>query len=87
MSNHKVMRHRKSHRRSKKNFVGKSVSKGVNMVKSTSKKYMPKVKSSLENVGSAVSSTAQKSIPFLQKKTRGMFEMLKMKKTRKHRKH
>jgi hypothetical protein len=78
------MRHRKSHR-SKKNFVGKSVSKGVNMVKSTSKKYMPKVKSSLENVGSVVSSTAQKSIPYLQKKTRGMFDMLKMKKTRKHR--
>jgi phage-related tail protein len=53
------MSNRKSHRRSNKNFVGKSVSKGVNMVKSTSKKYMPKVKSSLENVGSVVSSTAQ----------------------------
>ena len=55
--------HRKSHRskrrshRNTKNIINKTVGKSVSVVKSTSRKYMPKVKSGLENVGSKVVKT------------------------------
>jgi hypothetical protein len=82
------MAHKKSHRRSKrthtsKNIVSKTLGKGVTTVKATSKKYMPKVKSSLENVGSKVITTTKKSVPFLQGLTRKVFNMFKVK-TRKN---
>ena len=73
------MAHRRRHsrrKRSRRNIVDKSVSNSVSMIKGTSKKYMPKVKSGLENVGSKVVTTSKKSVPFLQKMTRkalGMF--------------
>lgn len=78
------MAHRRKHSRrkhsrrkhSQRNIINKSVSKSVSMIKGTSKKYMPKVKSGLENVGSKVVTTSKKSVPFLQKMTRkalGMF--------------
>jgi hypothetical protein len=84
------MAHKKTHRRSKrtrtsKNIVSKTLGKGVTTVKATSKKYMPKVKSSLENVGSKVINTTKKSIPFLQGLTRKVFNMFRVK-TRKNRK-
>jgi hypothetical protein len=84
------MVHKKSHHRSKrtrtsKNIVSKTLGKGVTTVKATSKKYMPKVKSSLENVGSKVITTTKKSVPFLQGLTRKVFNMFKVK-TRKNRK-
>jgi hypothetical protein len=47
---------------------------------------MPKVKSGLENVGSNVVRTGQKTIPFLQQMTRKFFGMFSLK-TRKNRKH
>lgn len=87
--------HRKSHR--SKNMIKKTVNatlnsatlkKGVSIAKSTSKKYMPKVKSGLENVGSQVIDTSKKSVPYLQKKTREFFNLLQSKsKTKKNRKH
>jgi hypothetical protein len=85
-------RHRRSQRRSSKNLINKTVNqtvgKSVSFAKSTSKKYMPKVKSGLENVGSKVVDTTQKSVPYLQRMTRKFFEMFSGKtKTRKHRKH
>lgn len=55
-----------------KNILDKSVS----VAKYTSKKYMPKVKTSLENVGSNVVSTTKKSVPFLQRMTRKLFKMV-----------
>jgi hypothetical protein len=64
----------------------------VNVVENTSKKYMPKVKSGLENVGSKVVSTGSKSIPFLQNMTRKFFGLFSKKsnsnksKSRKNRK-
>ena len=69
-------------RRSSKNFVENSVS----VVKSTSKKYMPKVKTGLESVGSKVVTTTEKSVPFLQQMTRKFFGMFGSK-TKKHRRH
>ena len=74
------MAHRKNHRShrrqsSKKNIINKSVDKSVSVIKSTSRKYMPKVKSGLENVGSKVITSSQQSVPFLQKMTRKLFGM------------
>jgi len=49
---------------------------------------MPKVKSGLENVGSKVVKTGEKSVPFLQSMTRKFFSMFTGKSsTRKHRRH
>ena len=85
--------HRKSHRRSgRKNIINKTFDQSINVVKNTSKKYMPKVKSGLENVGSKVVSTGSKSIPFLQNMTRKFFGLFSKKpnsyksKSRKNRK-
>jgi hypothetical protein len=81
---HKKMTHKKS-RRTSKNIVTKTLGKGVTTVKATSKKYMPKVKTGLENVGSKVITTTKKSVPFLQGVTRKFFSMFGLK-TRKNRK-
>jgi len=74
------------HRRSSKNFVNKTLENSVSVVKTTSKRYMPKVKTGLENVGSKVVTTTEKSVPFLQQMTRKFFGMFGSK-TKKHRKH
>ena len=82
-------RHRgrnRSRSRSRKNFVNKTVENSVSVVKSTSKIYMPKVKTGLENVGSKVVTTTQKSVPYLQQMTRKFFNMFGSK-TKKHRRH
>ena len=88
------MAHRRHHRSSKrmsKNILNKTINKTVSVAqkftKSTSKKYMPKIKSGLENVGSKVVKTGQQSIPFLQRMTRKFFGMFSGTKTRKHRRH
>ena len=80
--------HRKSHRSRKsryntKNIINKTVGKSVSVVKSTSRKYMPKVKSGLENVGSKVVKTGEQSVPYLQSLTRKFFSKFSGK-TRKH---
>jgi hypothetical protein len=86
-----MARHRHSNRRhssnsrrrhSKQNIMNESVS----VVKSTSRRYMPKVKHGLENVGASVTQTATKSVPFFQRMTRKFFEMFTTnKKSRRHR--
>lgn len=82
-----MARHRhKSHRRTSKNIINKTVDKSVSVVKSTSQKYMPKVKTGLENVGSKVVNTSKQSVPYLQRITRKMFGLFSGK-TRKHRRH
>jgi hypothetical protein len=83
-------RHRTSykHKRNSKNMINKTIDQSVSVAKSTSKKYMPKVKSGLENVGSKVVRTGEQSIPFLQNMTRKFFGIFSTKsKTRKHRRH
>jgi hypothetical protein len=82
-------RHRgrnRSRSRSGKNFMNKTVENSVSVVKSTSKKYMPKVKTGLESVGSKVVTTTEKSVPYLQQMTRKFFDMFGSK-TKKHRRH
>jgi hypothetical protein len=44
-------------------MIKKSLSKGYNVAKTTTKKYAPKVKAGLENVGSKVKVVAKKSVP------------------------
>jgi hypothetical protein len=56
----------------------------VSAASSTNKKYMPKVKNGIENVGSKVIKTGSESVPFLQRMTRKFFGMFSRKKTKKH---
>ena len=72
--------HRRHHRyrsskkrRNSKNIMNKTINQTVSIAKSTSKKYMPKVKNSIENVGSHVIKSGEQSIPYLQKMTRKFF--------------
>ena len=84
------MAHRRHYKTSRKNKKRSKniINKTVYVVKSTSKKYMPKVKSGLENVGNKVVKTGEQSIPFLQRMTRKFFGMFTGKsKSKKHRKH
>lgn len=75
-------RHRhSSRRRNKKGIINKTVS----VAQSTSKKYMPKVKSGFENLGNKVIQTGEKTIPYLQRMTRKFFGLFSRKSTRKHR--
>jgi hypothetical protein len=85
MARHRHKSHRRSHRHSK-NFINKTVDNSMSVVKSTSQKYMPKVKTGLENVGSKVINTSKTSVPYLQRMTRKMFGLFSGK-TRKHRRH
>ena len=83
MARHRHRKHTSSKKRNNKNIINKTVGQGVSIVKSTSRKYMPKVKSGLENIGSAV---VEKSIPFLQRLSRKLVGLFSGK-TRKNRKH
>ena len=84
----RTARRGKSYKHSNKNIINKAIDQTVSITKSTSKKYMPKVKSGLETVGSKVVKTGKQSIPFLQQMTRKFFGMFTTKsKTRKHRRH
>jgi hypothetical protein len=81
-------KHRKSSRRSKRGaLVRKTLAEGASIVTNTSKKYMPKVKTGLESVGSKVTNTAKKSVPMLQQASRKFFSLFGIGKTKKHRKH
>jgi hypothetical protein len=79
MAHKKSQKHRRTRRNTSKNIVTKTLGKGVTTVKATSKKYMPKVKSGLENVGSKVITGTKRSVPFLQKMTRKLFSMVGLK--------
>ena len=83
MARHRHRKHTSSKKRNNKNIINKTVGQGVSIVKSTSRKYMPKVKSGLENVGSTV---IEKTVPYLQRLTRQFFGLFSGK-TRKNRKH
>ena len=77
-----MARTRRNRTRKNKNFIKRTFKTGINAASTTSKKYMPKVKTGLESVGSKVTKTATKSIPVLQKTTRKLFSMLGIKKKR-----
>lgn len=84
-------RHHRSSKRTQKNMLNKTINQTISIAKkftkSTSNKYMPKIKSGLENVGSKVVKTGERSIPFLQRMTRKLFGMFTGKSTRKNRRH
>jgi hypothetical protein len=62
------------------------LNKSVSFAKNTSKKYMPKMKHNIENVGSNVIKTGNDSIPFLQRMTRKIFGFFGVKsRKRRHR--
>jgi hypothetical protein len=72
-----MSRSRKTRRvRRGKNILNQTVQKSANIVKGASRKYMPKVESSLENVGSKVIRTSKRSVPFLQRLTRKLFSKI-----------
>ena len=79
-------RSRRSRKHSKKyinkNLIKKTLKRGITNVKYTSQKYMPRVKSGIEGVGSKVTNTAVKTIPVLQKTTRDLFGVFGLKKKR-----
>ena len=72
-----------------RNTITRDVTKGVSIVKNTSRKYMPKVKDDLEKVGSKVTVAAKQSVPMLQQASRKFFSLFGIgnSKSRKHRKH
>lgn len=80
------MAHKKSHRRRhgrNKNVLNKTLktgysvaTKGYSVAKQTSRRYMPKVKSGIENLGSNVTETAKETVPYLQKLTRRVLAMI-----------
>jgi hypothetical protein len=86
-------RHRKHFsKRNSKNIINKTINNSLSLVKSTSKKILPKVKYNIENVGSKVVKTGEQSIPFLQRTARRFFGMFsnksnKSNKSKKHRRH
>jgi hypothetical protein len=55
----------KSSKKNKELMIKKSLSKGYNVAKTTTKKYAPKVKAGLETVGSEVKVVAKKSVPLI----------------------
>ena len=70
---------RKGFHTSKKGFK-----KGFKVVTASSRKYMPRVKTGLENVGSNVTKSATKSVPILQKASRDLLGVFGMKKKSKN---
>ena len=80
-------KHRNSSRNFRRNAMKKTLTKGVYMVKNTSKKYIPKVKSGLEEVGSKMTTSAEKSLPMLEQASRKFLSIFGVGKTKKHRRH
>ena len=60
-------RHNKSSKRRSGLMIRKSLSKGYNVARSTTKKYAPKVKAGLETVGSKVKVVAKNTVPIIEK--------------------
>ena len=80
-------KHRRSHRNRshrKKRYSNNFMNSTVSVASSTNKKYMPKVKNGIENVGSKVIKTGSESVPFLQRMTRKFFGIFSRRKTKKH---
>ena len=72
----------KSSKKNKELMIEKSLSKGYNVAKTTTKKYAPKVKAGLETVGSEVKVVAKKSVPLIKQVTNKLLGLVN--KTRKN---
>jgi hypothetical protein len=78
MSNKTHKRHSRRHNKSK-GYTRKTrvyLEKGLSSIKTGSRKYMPKVRTGLENVGAKVTDSASKSVPVMQKKARQFLGMI-----------
>ena len=71
-------RHNKSYKKRSNSrlMIQKSLSKGYNVAKTTTKKYAPKVKVGLETVGSKVKVVAQKTVPLIEKASNKLLGLL-----------
>jgi hypothetical protein len=78
--------HRNHYHKKKRKHTNNFMNTTVSVAKLTNKKYMPKVKNGLENVGSKVIKTGSETVPFLQRMTRKVFGIFS-RKTKKHYKH
>jgi len=78
------MAHKKGHSRRRfkrktktnRNILNKTIKQGYSVAEETSKKYMPKVKSGIESLGSNVTETAKESVPYLQNLSRKLLNMI-----------
>jgi hypothetical protein len=90
MARPRIHRSTRRNKRTSKNIINKTIDQTISNAKTISKKYMPSIKSGLENVGNKVVKTGEQSIPFLQQMTRTFFGIFSTKyksKTRKHRRY
>ena len=60
-------RHNRSSKKRSRFMINKSLSKGYNGAKTTTKKIVPKVKAGLKTVGSTVKVVAKKTVPVIEK--------------------
>ena len=60
-------RHNRSSKKRSRFMIKKSLSKGYNVAKTTTKKIVPKVKAGLKTVGSTVKVVAKKTVPVIEK--------------------
>ena len=60
-------RHNRSSKKRSGSLIRKSLSKGYNVAKTTTKRYAPKVKAGLTKVGSEVKVVAKKTVPVIEK--------------------
>lgn len=80
--------HRHHKRTNKKRTSKNMLKKGLSVVQTTSQRYMPKVKTGLENVGSKVTNAASKgmsrTMPMVQRKARDLLGMIGLNKSRRN---
>lgn len=86
-NSHRKNSSRSHKKRNSKNIINKTIDTTVSIAKSSSKKYMPKVKTGLETIGSKVIKRGEETVPLLQSMTRKFFGLFTRNKTRKHRRH
>ena len=84
---HRRSRHH-SNRRHKRRTSKNMLKKGLSVMQTTSQRYMPKVKTGLESVGSKVTNVASKSMtrtmPMVQRKARDLLGMIGLNKSRRN---
>ena len=80
--------HRHHKRNNKKRTSKNMLKKGLSVVQTTSQRYMPKVKTGLERVGSNVTNAASKgmsrTMPMVQRKARDLLGMIGLNKSRRN---
>jgi hypothetical protein len=80
--------HKRNSNRNKRRTSKNILKKGFSVVQTTSQRYMPKVKTGLERVGSNVTNAASKgmsrTMPMVQRKARDLLGMIGLNKSRRN---